>query len=178
MVGEVDLAVALGQNPDRTIEEFCKAANVAVPSMAATDLGSGEALAFWVGNEGRPFRLAATPPRHQQQRHRRKYAEGRLPPERSFVFRGPRGDLNLRAYNLITFLELAAGVNDETWLHHLKRGEYSDWFRTQIKDDELAREAAHAEAQFVGDAAGSRDAIRKAIEKRYTLPTVPTSSSS
>ena len=49
----------------------------------------------------------------------RKYAEGELPPDRSFYFRGPDGKLNLRAQNLALFLQIADGVDDETWLHHL-----------------------------------------------------------
>jgi hypothetical protein len=178
MLAEVDLVLALGDSPDKTIEEFCSAASLAVPSMAETKLDSGDALAYWVNGKRPPFRLTPVRPRQEQQRHRRKYAEGRLPPDRSFVFRGPANALNLRAYNLITFLELAAGVNDETWLHHLKLGEYSNWFRTEIKDEELAREAELAESKFDGKADQSRDAIRKAIEARYTLPTEPTSGSS
>jgi hypothetical protein len=42
--------------------------------------------------------------------------------------------LNLRALNLSTFLQMAAGVDDETWLHNLRAGEYSSWFSQAIKD--------------------------------------------
>jgi hypothetical protein len=70
----------------------------------------------------------------------------------------------------VTFLELAAGVDDSTWLHHLKKGEYSKWFRDAIKDVDLARDAAAIESSLAKDATMSREAIRKAIEARYTLP--------
>jgi len=103
---------------------------------------------------------------------KRKYAEGRLPDERTFVFRGPRGKLHLRAYNLLTFLELAGGVDDATWLYHLKGGEYSKWIREAIKDEDLARDVAAAEAKYAKDAAAGREAVRKAIEQRYTLPAI------
>ena len=59
-------------------------------------------------------------PKERQKRHARKYAEGELGEDRSFYFRGPEATLNLRAQNLSTFLQMAAGVDDRTWLHHLR----------------------------------------------------------
>src|SRR5207302_5693096 len=97
------------------------------------------------GAGGAPFRLHVTPGRTERRRHSRKYAEGELPPDRSFYFRGPEGKLNLRAQNLTLFLQMAEGVDDATWLHHLRRGDYSEWFRERIKDEVLAAEAATVE---------------------------------
>ena len=57
----------------------------------------------------------------ERERHVRKYAEGELAPDRSFYFRGPDGTLNLRAQNLIVFNQMADGIDDGTWLHHLRR---------------------------------------------------------
>ena len=74
------------------------------------------------------------------------------------------------AQNLVLFLQMAEGVDDGTWLHHLRRGDYSVWFREGIKDDDLAAEAARIEAKPHSTAQESRSAIRKAIENRYTLP--------
>jgi len=65
------------------------------------------------------------------------------------------------------------GVDDETWLHHLRRGDYSKWFRTEVKDEELAREAEAVEKDSALDAAASRERIRAAISSRYTLRTAP-----
>ena len=77
----------------------------------------------------------------------RKYAEGDLGEDKSFYFRGPEGKLNLRAQNLLLFIQLAEGVDDDTWLHHLRQGDYARWFRDAIKDDALADEAARIEEQ-------------------------------
>ena len=63
----------------------------------------------------------------------RKYAEGDLGAEKSFTFRGPQGRLNLRAQNLQMFLLIGDGVDAETWFHHLRRGDYSQWSREVIK---------------------------------------------
>jgi hypothetical protein len=99
------------------------------------------------------------------QRHTRKYAEGRLGEDKSFYFRGSRGALNLRAFNLAIFLQLAEGVDDATWLYHLKRGDYTRWFRDAIKDEALASAAQSAEAN--SDPAASRSEIAQAVKQRY-----------
>ena len=110
------------------------------------------------------------PPKAERQRHSRKYAEGNLGPDRSFYFRGPEGKLNLKAHNLMQFLQMADGVDDGTWEFHLRKGEYSKWFRDQIKDAELGAEAAAIEEDKGKSPAESRAAVRAAVEARYTLP--------
>ena len=108
------------------------------------------------------------PPRAAHRRHRRKYAEGELIEEERFTFRGPRGQLNLRAENLRVFVKMAEGVDEETWLHHLRLGHYSQWFRRAIKDDTLAAEAEAVERAEL-PAAESRARIREAVERRYAV---------
>ena len=68
------------------------------------------------------------------------------------------------------FLHLADGVDDETWLHHLRGGDYSRWFREAIKDDILADLARRVEEDPRVDARESRLEIRRRIEERYTAP--------
>ena len=80
----------------------------------------------------------------------------------------PAGKLNLRAHNLAVFLQLADGVDEETWLHHLRHGDYARWFRDAIKDDGLAEEAGRIEREAGLTAAESRARVRAAIEQRYT----------
>jgi hypothetical protein len=99
-----------------------------------------------------------------------KYAAGDLGEDKSFYFRGPDGRLHLRAQNLTLFLQLADGVDEATWMHHLRRGDYSRWFRDAIKDEALALEAADVERERTLDATASRARIRAAVERRYTAP--------
>ena len=101
-------------------------------------------------------------------RHQRKYAEGKLGDDKSFFFRGPEGRLNLKAHNLDLFMQMADGIDDTTWLYHLRAGDYSRWFRESIKDAELANTTAAIEAEAGLAVAESRARIRAAIEKRYT----------
>jgi hypothetical protein len=110
------------------------------------------------------FRVARRETMHR--RHVKKYAIGKLPPDRSFYFRGPENALNLVAHNLETFSMLAKGVDPATWLHHLNKGEISTWLREQIKDPELADEIKTLEGS--GDADETRRAALGAIGRRYT----------
>jgi hypothetical protein len=110
------------------------------------------------------------PGRAERRRHLRKYAEGELPEDRSFYFRGPENKLNLRAHNLILFMDLADGVDDETWLFHLRQGEISQWLRRAIKDETLAAQAAAIERNQQLDANAARRRMRELIEATYTLP--------
>jgi HAD superfamily hydrolase (TIGR01484 family) len=167
----IDLVLAAGEAPDEAIAAFCKATGVDAPTLEPTKLGEGQVLAWRKGADQGPFIIHAEPPRSEHSRHSRKYAEGDLGPDRSFHFRGPDGKLNLRAQNLVIFLQIADGVDDATWEHHLRSGDYSTWFREQIKDEELADEAARIERERAdASPAESRAAIREAIERRYTLP--------
>jgi hypothetical protein len=76
----------------------------------------------------------------------------------------------LRAQNLITFIQLAEGVDDETWSYHLGRGDYSTWFREAIEDEELANEAEKIEKMADVSPEKSRALIKAIIEARYTAP--------
>jgi len=153
MLETVDTALAVGKTPERALQPFGR-----VPPV---ELEDGEVLA-WSNGQAEPLRLVQG---KAQMRHRRKYAAG--VGGDAFVFRGPQGKLKLRAQNLGIFLQMAEGVDEDTWMHHLARRDYSKWFRTVIKDDALAAEAEQIES---GGGPESRDRIRDAIGKRYTLP--------
>ena len=131
---------------------------------ARQKLEPGEILS-WSNGQIEPLKLV--PGKAQRRRHRRKYAAGDLHDE-AFVFRGPGGKLHLRAQNLSLFLQMAEGVDEDTWLHHLKQGDYSRWFRAAIKDEMLAAKAEEIERGK--DAHETLGRIREAIEERYTLP--------
>lgn len=164
----VDTVIAVGPNPEEAIRAFGRHLEQPVPPIGRVALQTGEALA-WSRHDGVIFRFRAVPSRAERRRHLRKYAEGDLGPH-SFYFRGPDGKLNLRAQNLIIFNQIADGVDDATWLYHLRRGDYSRWFREAIKDDGLAAEAEQIERQPDLPPRESRARIRAAIEQRYTAP--------
>ncbi len=139
------------------------------PSVPSNNLEKGQAVT-WSRQGGEALLFQVTPSSTVHARHSRKYATAELTPDRSFYFRGPEGKLNLRAQNLMIFLQLMDGVDDDTWLYHFRRGDYSKWFREAIKSDDLAQAAAETEEQKTLSAQESRQRIREAIEARYTLP--------
>jgi hypothetical protein len=67
------------------------------------------------------------------------------------------------------FLQIGDGVDDETWTFHLRRGDYSRWIRSAIKDGELADEIQVLEDSTLS-ADESRERVRAATSARYTAP--------
>jgi hydroxymethylpyrimidine pyrophosphatase-like HAD family hydrolase len=164
---DVATVLAIGANPAETIGAFAGRVGAQAPQVPPEALPAGEALVWFRAAGQPPLRYRVHAPQFERRRHVRKYAAGELGPDKSFFFRGPEAKLNLRAQNLLVFLQVADGIDDETWLYHLRRGDYSRWFREAIKDDGLAQEAAAVEASDT-DPVASRGRIHSAIESRYT----------
>ncbi len=189
----VQILITLGAQARQAIESFCCVLQLPVPPLPTRALENGEAL-YWdrtalgaaratgatdstdgrdaavPAGAGAPRLVQLDEPAQRHQRHIRKYARGSLGLDKSFHFRGPAGALNLRAQNLSVFLQLGEGVDDDTWLFHLQRGDYSRWFRDAIDDEELADEAARVEREHDKDAKSSRQAMRDLVNRRYTAP--------
>jgi HAD superfamily hydrolase (TIGR01484 family) len=160
--------MALGPEADKVIADFCAAVGEEVPAGVAPP--PQEQLLFWNRSSGRPpTAITVEGPRQTRKRHKRKYGEGDLG-DSSFYFRGPDGALKLKAQNLMMFLHIAEGIDDRTWKHHLKAGDYSSWFREKVKDGELADEAAGIESDGSLDPRESRARIADAVLRRYTTP--------
>ncbi|MFN6572523.1 HAD-IIB family hydrolase [Dendronalium sp. ChiSLP03b] len=166
----INTIVTVGNSPQENIKAFCEALGDCPPQLAPQTLETGEALVWFRGKQTEPFCFRIAPGHRERRRHARKYAEGELEEDKSFYFQGSQGKLNLRAQNLILFIQIAEGVDDETWLYHLQRGDYSRWFRQAIKDESLAEEAEEIEQNNRTSAHESRDAIKGAIAQHYTLP--------
>lgn len=171
LLSRVNTIIAVGANAVETLEEFAEANQDELPTVDPNPLEQGEVL-IWQRDRKQvpPVRVRAHPCEMERRRHRRKYAEGELPAERSFYFRGVDGQLNLRAQNLMLFLQLGDGVDDVTWEHHLRLGDYSQWFREAIKDENLAAAAERIESLKNITPMESRKLIRAAVERDYTVP--------
>jgi hypothetical protein len=186
---ELPAAIAITVHPEAVSRDFLEL----VSTVIGVGEGAAENIAKFCQTTGRPCRLGTVPalepgqvyvlnrdgdveiivaarPKDRQKRHVRKYAEGELGEDKSFFFRGPKRNLNLRAHNLSMFLQLAEGVDDATWLHHLHSREYSNWFRDAIKDEDLAAEASAIERNKSLSANDSRSRIKQIVERRYTAP--------
>jgi HAD superfamily hydrolase (TIGR01484 family) len=166
----IDTIVAMGCEPEQTLEAFCRHCGVPAPEVAGLSPAPGEALLWIRSSKTAPVRIRIAQPMQERRRHVRKYAEGHLGEDKSFYFRGADNKFNLRVQNLTLFVQIAEGVDDATWLHHLRAGDYSRWFRESIKDDGLADDVEDIERQESLTPADSRALVKAAVEKRYTTP--------
>jgi hydroxymethylpyrimidine pyrophosphatase-like HAD family hydrolase len=168
ILAPIDAVIAVGGTPQRTLRTFAAATGQTPPSHEVP-YAPGKVVAWWVSETGTPFAMTPRPGRAQRIRHRRKYAEGNMRGQ-SFYFKGPGARQNLRAQNLTVFCQIADGIDEETWLFHLHRGDYSRWFRDCIKDRELADEAERIERRTDLTSSQTRRMICALVESRYTLP--------
>jgi hypothetical protein len=169
-LGVIEILVAIGKAPFEVFESFAKQVEISPPPGDSRDLATGEGLVWFPKTSEMPIHIKTAQGSQERRRNIRNYAVGELSPEQSFYFRGPDSKLNLRAQNLQTFLQLAEGVDEATWMHHLHKGDYSAWFKSMIKDDELGRQAAEIEQTKSASAEETRRKIKEAVESRYTAP--------
>jgi len=168
-IASVNTVIAVGEKADEALAQVGKLVDQTPPAMSPFKLDQGE-IAIWMREmKEPPFKVRILPGQTERRRHFRKYAEGDLGPDRSFYFHGPQRKLKLKAPNLLTFMQLGEGVDDETWEYHLKKGDYSRWFRNAIKDEDLAAVAENMERENGVSPEESRKAIREAIEQKYTI---------
>jgi hydroxymethylpyrimidine pyrophosphatase-like HAD family hydrolase len=165
----VDAVIAVGPEPDKTIQKFANAIGQPLNWPEGLAHQPWKAVVWFPRKEEAPFPIEILPGAAERIRHHRKYAEGNMR-YRSFFFRGPGNRHNLKAQNLMIFAQMAEGIDEETWMFHLRRGDYSRWFRSSVKDSYLAEQAERIEQRQDLQPAETRGLIRSLIDARYTLP--------
>jgi hypothetical protein len=177
LLDAVNCVIAIGPEPGEVIQEVNAGAasekkwsqpTVSTPGEPGPEVRSGQMLVWQVPESKAPVKVNLEPAKAELRRHKRKYAAGELGEDKSFYFRGPEGKLNLRAQNLNIFAQIAEGVDDETWLYHLKQHHYSEWLREAVKDEVIAGEISAIEQDAGLPAAESRARILEMIRRHYT----------
>jgi HAD superfamily hydrolase (TIGR01484 family) len=169
VLAPIDVVFAIGHSPEKTLGQFADAVSqpLALPHGLVHVPGS---VVAWFVSEGRaPFSMQAQPGRVERIRHLRKYAEGNMR-YHSFYFRGHDGRHNIKAQNLAVFSQIAAGIDEQTWMFHLRRNDYSRWFRDAVKDGYLAQQTEQIERRTDLSSQQARDLVLGLIGSRYTLP--------
>ena len=167
----VTSVIAIGPKADGVVKALCKATGIKPPAKMTPPKDKDKRVLFWrPGGDKKPKLVKVIEPKQSLKRHSRKYAEGTLDEKGSFYFRGPDDAMKLRAQNLMIFQQIAEGIDDGTWEHHLRKGDYSDWFRNQIRDKKLAEETKEAEKDEGLSPKESRRVVLDAVRKRYTAP--------
>jgi len=167
LIKKSNIFLIMGEQPDHTIQMLANLIFEKIIMPANLTLKKGDVLA-WQKNHSQLRLFSSDTPNPLLMRHKRKYATGDMGGN-SFYFNGPMHRMNLKANNLMLFIQMGSGVDDETWLYHLCRHDYSNWFRNSVKDEELARHTKQIEDKDP-NAFTSRREIFKAILDRYTLP--------
>ena len=167
VISHTDLIIVIGKEPHNIFKQYAELKRIPLPNISIKELNKGEAW-IWESSKAEPFPARIEKPVQLMQRHKKKYATGDMQ-DKSFYFRGPGEKLNLKANNLMLFIQMAEGLDDDTWMYHLGKKEYSDWFRNAVHDDELADAAEKIEGQAT-DAAKSKEAILTLIKEKYTAP--------
>jgi phosphoglycolate phosphatase (TIGR01487 family) len=161
----INTTLTMGDVPGQTMAEFAAITNRKIKVKKDVIIDKGEVL-VWQKTISETVVVTCSIPGHLLQRHKRKYATGDMGLN-SFYFRGPDHKLNLKANNLHSFIQMASGVDDETWLYHLQRNDYTNWLRASVNDEDLALSVQKSGAQEQ-NAAVSRATIFKLIRDRYT----------
>jgi len=169
ILAPIDVVVAIGHSPEKTLGNFAGATGQTI-IWPVDMVYQADRVVVWFDEGGQaPFAMQAQPGRAERIRHHRKYAEGNLR-WHSFYFRGPDNHHNLKAQNLVVFCQIAQGIDESTWMYHLRRGDYSRWFRHAIKDDHLADETERVERRSDLAPWQTRQMITELVNARYTLP--------
>jgi hypothetical protein len=165
----IDVVIAVGESPDKTLREFAAASKQFPTELPAYEAEKDQVACWFVRSGQAPFPMQVIPGRAERIRHYRKYAEGDVR-YNSFYFRGPTLRHNLKAQNLNVFCQIAEGIGEETWMFHLRRHDYSRWMRDVIKNQDLAAAVEDIERRMDLSSAQTRALVCAAIEARYTLP--------
>jgi len=164
ILSKVGLLLTIGKNASYPFEQFCQILGLPVPK-GIPSLAEDE-ICIWERDSPRPpYKAKFHLPRQLQQRHKKKYAQGDMG-DHSFVFTGRESRLHLKANNLMLFIHLAEGIDTDTWLFHLRRKDFTKWFRDSVHDEELASVGEEAEA--LKDPEASRKHIVDFIAQKYT----------
>lgn len=162
-----DLFIAIGENAHDSLAKYCELLGEPAPTVPPpSDRQEHHALAWW-RRVSEPNWFKRLAPKGEHQRHRHGYLDGDMDPEHRFYFRGPNGELNLPVQNLRMFMQVGEGIDDETWLHHLQAGDYAQWFREIIKDENLAERTEKLRNNGNVSAAESRAEVFDYIRKVY-----------
>ncbi|MCW9012801.1 MAG: HAD hydrolase family protein [Gammaproteobacteria bacterium] len=165
----IDVVVAIGHSPEETLRKFADTTDQPLTWPEGLAYQPTHVVAWFLRDGQAPFSMQSQRGRAERIRHLRKYAEGNLR-WHSFYFRGPDNHHNLKAQNLMVFCQTAEGIDEATWMFHLRRGDYSSWFRYAIKDDYLADETERVESRADLEPWQTRQMITELVNARYTLP--------
>ena len=143
-------------------------------SIAGLELGQAALVSSETAGFGFIAPVTLAPRLTPHVRHRDKYVDVPVPPERAFVFGAERGGPPVRTASLRDFVATLAGRPGAEITMHLKRGDFSRWIAEVFGDLSLAGDIRRIEDTCrLGRLADAPDAVISAVASRYSLEDPP-----
>jgi len=162
-LSKIGMIMVIGNNTAYPINQYCKVLKLDIPSIPA--ISEAEICVWDIEKKIAPTAVRYFWPKKLHKRHKRKYAQGNMAGN-SFVFKGRENKLHLIAPNLMMFKHIAEGIDVDSWLYHLHRKDFYNWFRSKVHDESLAKISEQAEN--IQDAELSKKLILDYIDENYT----------
>jgi HAD superfamily hydrolase (TIGR01484 family) len=162
-LSKIGMIMVIGSNTAYPIKQYCKVMRMDVPSIP--EISEAEICVWDIEKKTAPTAIRYFWPQKLLKRHKRKYAQGDMA-SNSFIFTGIENKLHLVAPNLMMFKHIAEGIDVESWLFHLRRKDFSAWFRNKVHDENLAK--ISEEGENMHDAVLSKKLILDYIGENYT----------
>lgn len=103
-------------------------------------------------------------------RHLHKYADGEVPVEKGFTFRGSHGELGTHITSLRAFIHALGTISADSFLHHAAHRDFSRWVRDVFQDRNLAHSIRRIEERSRQDTwRSSGRAMQELLVLRYGL---------
>ncbi len=165
-INQVNLVMAVGDNVKYVLEQYCTIKKCEMP-LPVPSLEYGEACVWKPGSTEALQVIRYNAPKQLQNRHKRKYAMGDMGTN-SFVFTGPGNKLQLKAHNLMLFVQMAEGIDEATWRYHAERKDFSRWLNHCLHDALLTEAAKEAE-KYRDDVPHSKNILLNCIKEKYIV---------
>ncbi len=167
--GYVLCSFAPASLPAQEIDSSDVAITLADAGIAADIVSRRRAIIRFGSGPPRGFSIAERRTAHV--RHRHKYADVRLPPERRFYFHTTDGESIAAAASMHDFCKAVRHLDQQALEYHLERGDFSHWLDGTIADKDFAASVSawedELEARRAADLERIRDQLVQAVEKRY-----------
>jgi DNA helicase HerA-like ATPase len=165
----IDTVLAFPNTSEEALAHLARTLGFEAPALR-NRLDGGEVF-VWFREQGKAaLEVKIDEPHQLHRRHNGKYAVGDVGEWHSFYFRGQDDGMNLKAKNTCEFVEHSRLLDDAVWEYHLRRKDYSAWFRNVIKDDELAHEIKAIEEDRRLTPHESRDKVCRIVLAHYAAP--------
>ncbi|MGN6543998.1 MAG: HAD-IIB family hydrolase, partial [Aureliella sp.] len=111
----LDMIISIAKDPRQALEQCCELLGEPTPDVPTPEDNQVHHALAWHRGTREPTWFSRMVPKAEHQRHIHSHFDGEMDEAYRFIFRGPEGKVQLPAQNLKIFIQLAQGIDDETW---------------------------------------------------------------